>query len=193
LPRSEPAGWARCTGPATRDCNATSRSRACRRRSPGIRIGSPASSAKRACSHRSTTRTWANVKVRLDGTVKVLDFGLAKAYGDDANPASASTSPTLTYAGTQAGIVLGTAAYMAPEQARGQVVDKRADVWAFGVLLWEMLTGSRLFGGDTTSDVLAAVLTRTPVSPAKRTSASAPCHFDSGWKGQSKAGSTTHL
>ena len=106
----------------------------------------------------------ANVKVRSDGTVKVLDFGLAKAcVGESASgAANVSMSPTFTATGTAAGIILGTAAYMAPEQARGQAVDKRADIWAFGVLLWEMLTGSRLFAGDTVSDVLAAVLTRAP-------------------------------
>src|SRR5688500_10439981 len=103
----------------------------------------------------------ANVKVRADGTVKVLDFGLAKALEPAASPAAADLahSPTLTGAhGTQLGVILGTAAYMAPEQARGGVVDKRADVWAFGVLLHEMLTGRRLFVGETVSDTLAAVL-----------------------------------
>ena len=106
----------------------------------------------------------ANVKVRSDGTVKVLDFGLAKALGGDASsgPADAMNSPTLTVQGTTAGTVLGTAAYMAPEQARGKAVDKRADIWAFGVVLWEMLTGKRLFAGETVSDVLAAVLTSEP-------------------------------
>ena len=101
----------------------------------------------------------ANIKVRPDGTVKVLDFGLAKA----ADPASMSgievaNSPTLTARATQLGLILGTAAYMAPEQARGKVVDKRADIWAFGVVLYEMLTGQRVFDGDDVSDVLAAVL-----------------------------------
>ena len=104
----------------------------------------------------------ANVKLRSDGTVKVLDFGLAKAM----EPASGggtvpdlAHSPTLTAAhGTQLGVVLGTAAYMAPEQARGAAVDKRCDVWAFGVVLYEMLTGKRLFEGETVSDTLAAVL-----------------------------------
>ena len=106
----------------------------------------------------------ANIKVRADGTVKVLDFGLAKAL----DPAAASSpqamnSPTITSpAMTQAGMILGTAAYMAPEQARGTAVDKRADVWAFGVVLYEMLTGRRLFTGTTVSDTIAAVLKAEP-------------------------------
>ena len=101
----------------------------------------------------------ANVKLTPDGKVKVLDFGLAKAWeGPGAASADLSRSPTLTHTGTAAGIILGTAAYMSPEQARGKAVDKRADIWAFGVVLWEMLTGRRLFGGETVSDVLAAVL-----------------------------------
>ncbi len=106
----------------------------------------------------------ANVVVTPDGRVKVLDFGLAKSF--DADPGSGganpSISPTLTSAGTVAGMILGTAAYMSPEQARGQAVDKRADIWAFGCLLHEMMTGSRAFAGDTISDTLAAVLTREP-------------------------------
>jgi Tol biopolymer transport system component/tRNA A-37 threonylcarbamoyl transferase component Bud32 len=104
----------------------------------------------------------ANVKLKPDGKIKVLDFGLAKAYaGDAATTASTSglsQSPTLAHAGTQTGIILGSAAYMSPEQARGKPVDKRADIWAFGAVLWEMLTGHRLFAGETVSDVLAGVL-----------------------------------
>jgi serine/threonine-protein kinase len=100
----------------------------------------------------------ANIKVRADGTVKVLDFGLAKAM--DSAPAGAiDDSPTITSpAITELGMILGTAAYMAPEQARGKNVDKRADVWAFGVIVYEMLTGTRLFIGVGITDVLAAVL-----------------------------------
>jgi Tol biopolymer transport system component len=108
----------------------------------------------------------ANVKVRADGTVKVLDFGLAKTYEagvrSDPTESPTVTSPTQT---TQ-GVILGTAAYMSPEQARGEDVDKRADIWAFGVVLYEMLTGERLFRGSTTTEVLAAVL-RDPVDLAR--------------------------
>ena len=106
----------------------------------------------------------ANVKVRPDGTVKVLDFGLAKAMEPPPGSSpSVSMSPTITTpAVTQAGMILGTAAYMAPEQARGATIDKRADLWAFGVVLWELLTARRLFEGATVSDTLAAVLKTEP-------------------------------
>jgi eukaryotic-like serine/threonine-protein kinase len=100
----------------------------------------------------------ANVKVTPEGEAKVLDFGLGKPLAAQAETDPLS-SPTLTRPGTGAGVVLGSAAYMSPEQARGQAVDRRTDVWAFGVILFEMLTGTRLFRGATTSDVLAAVLT----------------------------------
>jgi len=101
----------------------------------------------------------ANIKIRPDGTVKVLDFGLAKAMDLTGASSSGSHSATITTpAMTQAGVILGTAAYMSPEQARGGPVDKRADVWAFGVVLYEMLAGKRLFDEGTVSDTLAGVL-----------------------------------
>ena len=103
----------------------------------------------------------ANIKVREDGTVKVLDFGLAKAL-DPSPDADPSQSPTLTAAATQMGVIMGTAAYMSPEQARGSVADHRADIWSFGVVLYELLTGRRLFEGATVSDTLAAVLRADP-------------------------------
>jgi serine/threonine-protein kinase len=106
----------------------------------------------------------ANIKVKDDGTVKVLDFGLAKAFQPDASDASMSMSPTisLTAAATQMGMVIGTAAYMAPEQAKGKIVDKRADVWAFGAVFYEMLTGRKPFTGDDVSTTLARVIEREP-------------------------------
>jgi Tol biopolymer transport system component len=103
-----------------------------------------------------------NVKLRPDGTVKVLDFGLAKAWEADEGDPAISLSPTVTKHQTAAGVILGTAAYMSPEQARGKPVDRRADIWAYGVVLWEMLTGRKLFEGDTVTDVLASVLKETP-------------------------------
>jgi serine/threonine-protein kinase len=105
----------------------------------------------------------ANVKVRLDGTVKVLDFGLAKAVEPAGSAVAATMSPTITTpAMTQLGMILGTAAYMSPEQAKGRDADKRSDIWAFGVTLFEMLTGKRAFDGDDVSDALASVLKTEP-------------------------------
>src|SRR6202790_97789 len=103
----------------------------------------------------------ANIKIKPDGTVKVLDFGLAKVNA--APSASQDNSPTLSMDMTQAGMILGTASYMAPEQARGkESVDKRADIWAFGVVLYELLTGKRLFQGEDVSETLAAVIMKEP-------------------------------
>jgi serine/threonine-protein kinase len=104
----------------------------------------------------------ANIKVTPDGTVKVLDFGLAKAFAGEQEEANPANSPTLSDAATQQGVILGTAAYMSPEQAKAKPVDKRADIWAFGVVLFEMLTGRQLFKGETVSETLAAVLMREP-------------------------------
>jgi Tol biopolymer transport system component len=100
----------------------------------------------------------ANIKLRPDGTVKVLDFGLAKAWESDHSDSSLSLSPTVTSHATAAGLILGTAAYMSPEQAAGTPADRRADIWSFGVVFWEMLTGHKLFEGETVSHVLASVL-----------------------------------
>ena len=99
----------------------------------------------------------ANIKVRRDGTVKVLDFGLAKLVDEgDASELAPSTAPT------HVGTILGTTPYMSPEQVKGEPADKRSDIWAFGCVLFEMLTGRRAFEGRDNSDTLAAVLTKTP-------------------------------
>src|SRR3954464_12995495 len=108
----------------------------------------------------------ANIKLRGDGTVKVLDFGLAKAVAPQGGSATADamSSPTITSPAmmTGVGMILGTAAYMAPEQARGKTVDRRADIWSFGVVFFEMLTRRRAFGGDHVSHTLALVMTKEP-------------------------------
>jgi serine/threonine-protein kinase len=104
----------------------------------------------------------ANVKITPEGKVKVLDFGLAKALGDPDFAADRANSPAMTMGETRAGVVLGTAAYMSPEQAGGQPVDKRADVWAFGVVLYEMLAGKKAFDGKTTSHILVKVIENDP-------------------------------
>src|SRR5436309_1774421 len=102
----------------------------------------------------------ANIKLTPDGRVKVLDFGLAKAFAP-ITETNLSNSPTLV-SGSMPGVILGTAAYMAPEQAKGKSVDRRADIWAFGVVLYEMLTGRMLFSGETTSETIAAVMMKEP-------------------------------
>ncbi len=103
-----------------------------------------------------------NVKITPEGQVKVLDFGLAKAFGDDIPESDLSQSPTLSRDETQAGVILGTAIYMSPEQARGKAVDKRTDIFSFGAVLYEMLTGKKAFPGADVSDVLAAVIRSEP-------------------------------
>ena len=104
-----------------------------------------------------------NIMITSEGVVKLLDFGLAKAFANHSEPsASPENSPTLTQRATEVGVILGTAAYMAPEQARGKAVDKRADIWSFGVVLYELLTGERLFTGEDAAEVLAAVIHQQP-------------------------------
>jgi serine/threonine protein kinase len=104
----------------------------------------------------------ANIKIAPDGSVKILDFGLAKAVQVEPNSCSAAESPTITQPATQTGVLLGTAAYMSPEQVRGKQVDRRAEIWAFGCVLYEMLTGSRAFQGEAAAEIMAAVLRTEP-------------------------------
>ena len=104
----------------------------------------------------------ANIKITQEGAVKVLDFGLAKALAPEVSGTNLANSPTISIAATQTGVILGTAAYMSPEQAKGKTVDRRTDIWAFGCVLYEMLTERPTFEGETTSDVLAAVIMKDP-------------------------------
>jgi len=112
----------------------------------------------------------ANIRVKEDGTVKVLDFGLAKSAERQADSSGTENSPTMTMSHTRAGVILGTVAYMAPEQARGKTVDRRADIWAFGAVLYEMITGERAFQGDSAAELMGAVMHQEPdlaLVPAK--------------------------
>ena len=104
----------------------------------------------------------ANIKVDPEGKVKVLDFGLAKAFADEVPEGELSASPTLSRDATSAGVILGTAAYMSPEQAKGKTVDKRSDIFSFGIVLYEMLTGKKAFAGEDVSDVLASIMKLEP-------------------------------
>ncbi len=115
----------------------------------------------------------ANIKVTPSGQVKVLDFGLAKALQNSPAAMDAQNSPTMSLAATQMGVILGTAAYMSPEQAKGQEADRRSDIWSFGVVLLELITGQRAFPGGNASEVMAGVILKDPVIPANL-----PPHLD---------------
>src|ERR1700693_948440 len=108
----------------------------------------------------------ANVKLTSEGKVKVLDFGLAKAFAGDTSTEDMGNSPTLSMAATMQGVILGTAAYMSPEQAKGKAVDKRTDIWAFGAVLYELLTGKPAFHGEDVGDILASVVKMEPAFDA---------------------------
>ncbi len=137
----------------------------------------------------------ANSKITPDGNVKVLDFGLAKAFIEDAPDADSSMSPTLTRDATRAGVILGTAAYMSPEQAKGKKVDKRADVWAFGAVVYEMLTGKRAFAAEDVSDTLAYVWLRKRIGMPCRSISRRRCERSSRavWKKIRKSACMTSL
>jgi Tol biopolymer transport system component len=142
-----------------------------------LRIGRQIAEALEAAHERGVIHRDlkpANIKLTTDGEVKVLDFGLAKALDSDPASGSGSEAQTLIIDSTRTGVILGTAAYMSPEQAKGKTVDRRADIWAFGVVLYEMLAGQRLFRGETSADTLAAVLTKDPAIDTQLASAPAP-------------------